>query len=48
MIKKILISQPKPGSDKSPYYEIAKDLGIEMVFRPGGRLGFKRVSSAEN
>ena len=34
MIKKILISQPKPGSDKSPYYEIAKDLGIEMVFRP--------------
>ena len=34
MIKKILISQPKPGSDKSPYYEIAKDLGVEMVFRP--------------
>ncbi len=34
MIKKILVSQPKPGSDKSPYYEIAKDLGVEMVFRP--------------
>ena len=45
MIKKILISQPKPGSDKSPYYEIAKDLGIEMVFRPFFKV---EVSSAEN
>ncbi|WP_077196847.1 uroporphyrinogen-III synthase [Prevotella ihumii] len=34
MIKKILISQPKPGSDKSPYYDIEKDLGVELVFRP--------------
>ena len=24
MIKKILVSQPKPSSDKSPYYDIAK------------------------
>ncbi|WP_025001851.1 uroporphyrinogen-III synthase [Prevotella dentasini] len=34
MIKKILISQPKPSSDKSPYYDIAEDLGVELVFRP--------------
>lgn len=34
MIKKILISQPKPGSDKSPYYDIANDFGVELDFRP--------------
>ena len=34
MIKKILVSQPKPSSDKSPYYDIAEDLGVELVFRP--------------
>ena len=26
MIKKILVSQPKPASEKSPYYDIEKDL----------------------
>lgn len=34
MIKKILVSQPKPTSDKSPYYRIAEDFGVELVFRP--------------
>jgi len=34
MIKKILVSQPKPSSDKSPYYDIAKRFGVELVFRP--------------
>ena len=34
MIKKILISQPEPSSEKSPYYDIAKDFGVELVFRP--------------
>ncbi|ERJ79542.1 uroporphyrinogen-III synthase [Prevotella disiens] len=34
MIKKILISQPKPGSEKSPYYDIAKEFNVDMVFRP--------------
>lgn len=34
MIKKILVSQPKPTSDKSPYYNIAEDFGVEVVFRP--------------
>lgn len=37
MIKKILISQPKPGSDKSPYYDIANDFGVELDFRPFSR-----------
>ncbi|MBP3789705.1 MAG: uroporphyrinogen-III synthase [Prevotella sp.] len=34
MIKKILVSQPKPTSEKSPYYEIAERFGVELVFRP--------------
>ena len=34
MIKKILISQPEPSSEKSPYFDIAKDFGVELVFRP--------------
>lgn len=34
MIKKILISQPKPSSDKSPYYDIAQKNNVELVFRP--------------
>lgn len=33
-IKKILVSQPKPTGDKSPYYDIAEKHGVEMVFRP--------------
>ena len=34
MVKKILVSQPKPSSDKSPYYDIARDFNVELVFRP--------------
>lgn len=34
MIKKILVSQPKPSSDKSPYFDIATRHGVEIVFRP--------------
>ena len=34
MIKKILVSQPKPSSEKSPYFDIAERFGVEMVFRP--------------
>lgn len=33
-IKKILVSQPKPSSEKSPYYEIADKYGVDIVFRP--------------
>ncbi len=34
MVKKILVSQPKPSSEKSPYYDIASKYGVELVFRP--------------
>lgn len=33
-IKKILVSQPKPSSEKSPYYDIEKKYGVTIVFRP--------------
>lgn len=33
-IKKILVSQPKPTSAKSPYFEIAEKHNVEIVFRP--------------
>lgn len=33
-IKKILISQPKPESEKSPYFEIAKKFNVQLDFRP--------------
>ncbi len=33
-IKKILVSQPKPASDKSPYYDLAAKYGVDIVFRP--------------
>ncbi|MCH5221323.1 MAG: uroporphyrinogen-III synthase [Muribaculaceae bacterium] len=33
-IKKILVSQPKPTSDKSPYFDLAEKYGVEVVFRP--------------
>lgn len=33
-IKKILVSQPRPASDKSPYFDIAEKYGVEVVFRP--------------
>ena len=34
MIKKILVSQPKPTSEKSPYFDIAAKFDVELVFRP--------------
>ena len=34
MIKKILVSQPRPTSEKSPYFDIAERFGVELVFRP--------------
>lgn len=33
-IKKILVSQPRPATEKSPYFDIAKKYGVEIVFRP--------------
>ena len=34
MIKKILISQPRPTTERSPYFDIAKKHGVELVFHP--------------
>ncbi|MBR4829938.1 MAG: uroporphyrinogen-III synthase [Muribaculaceae bacterium] len=33
-VKKILVSQPRPTSEKSPYFELEKKYGVEIVFRP--------------
>lgn len=33
-IKKILVSQPRPAGDKSPYFDISRKYDVEMVFRP--------------
>lgn len=33
-VKKILVSQPKPSTDKSPYFDIASKYDVDIVFRP--------------
>jgi len=33
-IKKILVSQPKPATEKSPYYDIATKYGVQIDFHP--------------
>lgn len=33
-IKKILVSQPEPKDDKSPYHELAKKNNLQIDFRP--------------
>ena len=33
-INKILVSQPKPTTEKSPYYDLAQKYEVEIVFRP--------------
>jgi uroporphyrinogen-III synthase len=38
LIKKILITQPKPETDKSPYFELAKKYNVDLVFHPFIRL----------
>lgn len=34
MTKKILVSQPKPTSEKSPYFALAEKFDVKFVFRP--------------
>jgi uroporphyrinogen-III synthase len=34
IIKRILITQPRPDSDKSPYFELARKYNVEMHFHP--------------
>jgi uroporphyrinogen-III synthase len=33
-MKKILITQPKPENDRSPYFDLAKKYNIDLVFHP--------------
>lgn len=42
MIKNILVSQPRPATDKSPYFDIEQNLGVSFTFRP-----FVRVETLE-
>ena len=44
-VKKILISQPKPSTEKSPYYEIAEKFNLDMHFYP--LIKVERVSMKE-
>lgn len=34
MVKRVLVSQPKPQTEKSPYFDIAEKYGVEIIFRP--------------
>jgi len=33
-IKNILVSQPKPSSEKSPYFDISEKYNVKIIFRP--------------
>lgn len=33
-IKKVLVSQPKPAIEKSPYFDLAEKYGLKLEFRP--------------
>lgn len=33
-VRSVLVSQPKPSSEKSPYYQLAERYGIKVDFRP--------------
>jgi len=33
-VKTILVSQPKPEGDKSPYFDLAKKCNVKIDFRP--------------
>ncbi len=37
-IKNILITQPRPESDKSPYYELARKYNLQLSFQPFIRI----------
>ena len=37
-VKKILITQPRPESDKSPYFELSRKFSLELDFHPFIRL----------
>lgn len=45
MIKKILVSQPQPTSEKSPYFDMETEFGVKCVFRPFIKV--ERLSAKE-
>ena len=44
-VHKILISQPKPSSDKSPYFDLAEKFNVDIDFYPF--IVVERVSTKE-
>lgn len=45
MVNRILVSQPKPASEKSPYYDIAKKYNVSIDFHPFIKI--ERLSARE-
>lgn len=45
MISRILVSQPKPASDKSPYFDIANKYNVKVDFHPFIKI--ERLSARE-
>ncbi len=45
MVNSILVSQPKPASEKSPYYDIAKKYKVKIDFHPFIKI--ERLSAKE-
>ena len=45
MIKKILVSQPAPTTEKSPYFDIEKKFKVKIDFRP--LIHVERLSTKE-
>ena len=45
MIRKILVSQPAPSSEKSPYFDIEKKFGVKIDFKP--LIHVERLSAKE-
>ena len=37
-MRKILITQPRPETEKSPYFDLAKKYSLELAFHPFIRL----------
>ena len=33
-VKSILVTQPKPETEKSPYYDLSKKFNVKIDFRP--------------
>ena len=33
-VKNILVTQPKPETDKNPYFDLAKKFNVKIEFRP--------------